>query len=104
VPAQLWRDKWTDFLLSLSQFTNYLLSTTVSSALILQFAGIVSLNFLWSLINAQQLAVHLPLFKVNMPANASYFYSSIISILNFDITRVQDFHAIVFNLEGLYES
>ena len=33
------------------------------------------LSFLWAMINAMQIMVHVPLFSVTFPANAQYFYS-----------------------------
>ena len=36
------------------------------------------------MINVLQIIVHMPLFSINFPANAQYFFSLIIEISNFD--------------------
>jgi len=51
-----------------------------------QLTGLTSgktLKMLWSMINALQLIVHLPLFNVAMPANAMFLFSLIVEIVNF---------------------
>ena len=40
---------------------------------------------LWGMINVMQIIVHMPLLNVFFPANASFFYSLIIEISNFDL-------------------
>ena len=47
-----------------------------------------SLNQLWSLINTQQLIVLMPLFIVNVPANAGSFFKQIMEIAAFDIVEI----------------
>lgn len=37
------------------------------------------------MINGLQMIIYLPLFRVNMPANAKYFYSMIVEIIDFEI-------------------
>ena len=43
------------------------------------------LPFFWAMINCLQLMTHVPLFNVNFPANAAYFYSKMLSASVFDI-------------------
>jgi hypothetical protein len=40
---------------------------------------------LWGMINVMQIIVHMPLLNVFFPTNASFFYSLIIEISNFDL-------------------
>ena len=44
-----------------------------------------SLSQLWSMLNGLQLAVHLPLFNLNFPANANYFIEFVINVATFDL-------------------
>ncbi len=43
-----------------------------------------SLNQLWAMINTQQLMVMMPLFKIEMPANAGIFFKHVMEIAAFD--------------------
>ena len=47
-----------------------------------------SLNQLLTLINTQQLIVLMPLFKINLPANAGLFFKQIMQIAAFDIVEI----------------
>ena len=48
----------------------------------LLFPGTISL--VWSMINAIQLMTHVPLFSINFPANAQYFFAQLLKISVFD--------------------
>jgi len=43
-----------------------------------------SLNQLWAMINTQQMMVMMPLFKIEMPANAGIFFKHVMEIAAFD--------------------
>jgi len=43
------------------------------------------MQFLWGMVNALQLIVYIPLFSINMPSNAKYFYNLIVGFVEFDI-------------------
>ena len=43
-----------------------------------------SLNFLWGMLRAQQILVHLPLFNITFPGNVAFFYSFLLNIAAFD--------------------
>ena len=60
----------------------------------LNFVLSASLNYLWSMIEAQQLIVMLPLFNVTMTALPNTFVTEFISIANFDVIemdQIKDF-------------
>jgi len=44
-----------------------------------------SLQFLWGMINALQIIVHIPLMSIQMPSNLLVFYQLLISVVTFDI-------------------
>ena len=50
-----------------------------------------ALSQVWGLINGLQLFVHLPLFKISMPANAGMLVDNMISIATFDIVDNEKF-------------
>ena len=43
------------------------------------------MNFLWSMINTQQIILMLPLFYLSIPANCSIFFGFLMKIAAFDI-------------------
>jgi len=49
-----------------------------------------SLNQLWAMINTQQLIVMMPLFQIEMPANAGIFFANVMEIASFDFYDVAD--------------
>ena len=51
-----------------------------------------SLQQLWSMINTYQIIVLLPLFNIEMPANAQIFFGFIMEIASFDILPMQKFY------------
>ena len=51
-----------------------------------------SLQQLWSMINTYQIIVLLPLFNIEMPANAQIFFGFIMEIASFDILPMQEFY------------
>ena len=56
----------------------------------INFAFSASLNQLWALINTQQLIVLMPLFKVNIPANAGMFFAKIMQIAAFELVEIEE--------------
>eukprot|EP00347_Sterkiella_histriomuscorum_P004791 403359083 len=55
-----------------------------------------SLQFLWGMINVVQLIVHMPLFKINFPVNAIFFYSLLLDMSQFDILPSGDLESSIF--------
>ena len=47
--------------------------------------------FLWGMINALQIIVHLPMINVRFPANVSMFFSNLLSIANFKVINKENF-------------
>lgn len=58
------------------------------------------MNQLWSMINTQQLIVFMPLFNVQMPANAQTFFNEIFKIAAFDIVEVEPYVNFMLHLNG----
>ena len=48
------------------------------------------LNFLWGMINALQMAVHLPVFSIQFPGLASVLYSSLFEVATFEFIDIKD--------------
>lgn len=59
--------------------------TVVSGNFAFNLVAASSLNYLWSMINAQQIVVLCPLLKVNLPANATMMFNTLLGIASFDI-------------------
>ena len=59
-----------------------------------------SLNQLWSMINTQQLIVMMPLFQIQLPANAGMFFRSVMEIAAFDFYDFTDIIHELFQIEG----
>ena len=49
-----------------------------------------SLSQIWSMINTMQLIVLMPLFKVNIPANADMLFKKIMEISAFELVDLND--------------
>ena len=49
-----------------------------------------SLSQIWSMINTMQLIVLMPLFKVNIPANADMLFKKIMEIAAFELVDLND--------------
>ena len=47
-----------------------------------------TLGFLWGMIHALQIIVHLPMINVRFPANVSMFFSKLLTIANFKVMNV----------------
>ena len=58
-----------------------------------------SLQQLWSMINTQQIIVMMPLFSINLPANAGVFFGFIMQIAAFDILPTDSFYDTYFNID-----
>ena len=53
--------------------------------LVLQLFLSASLNYLWAMINTQQIILMMPLFNLALPANAGIFFGLLMQIASFDI-------------------
>ena len=58
---------------------------------IANFALSASLNSLWSMINAQQLIIIMPLFDAHMPANVGIFFKQIMQVAAFDVIETEEY-------------
>jgi len=67
-------------------------------ALNLLLAG--SLSYIWSMIRAQQIIVHLPLTNIVLPGNAAYFFSFLMNIAAFDIIPTDELFDELFKYEN----
>ena len=72
----------------MKQATNTLMAGNLALNIILS----ASLQQLWSMINTQQIIVLMPLFKIDMPANAQMFFGFIMQLASFNILPMQDFY------------
>eukprot|EP00347_Sterkiella_histriomuscorum_P013544 403364306 len=65
--------------------TSDAVSTIVIGNFVLNLLLATSLQYLWGMINALQLILHMPLFKVNFPSNTNFVFNQIISVSTFDV-------------------
>lgn len=70
---------------ALGQVLSITTTTLAVGSFALNLILAASLNYLWGMINTLQLIAHVPLFKLQFPANAAFMYSFIVMISNFDI-------------------
>lgn len=68
-----------------AQTTQAVSSAVMGSNFLLNLILAASLSQLWSMLNGLQLAVHLPLFNLNFPANANFFIEFVIQVATFDL-------------------
>jgi len=57
------------------------------------------MNQLWSTINTQQIIVMMPLFSVNLPANAGKFFNIVHQVAAFDLIDVGYYYDLAFDEE-----
>lgn len=55
------------------------------------------LQMLWGMINSLQLIVHLPVFSLNFPANASQLLTKLIEVSSFSLLPMDQINNLVFN-------
>jgi hypothetical protein len=72
----------------MKQATNTIMAGNLALNIILS----ASLQQLWSMINTQQIIVLMPLFNIEIPANAQLFYGFIMQLASFNILPMQDFY------------
>jgi len=63
----------------------------ITIVVVLSYAMKLSLNFLWGMINAHQILVHVPILNVRFPGNAMLFYHYLIIIAKFDYIPTDDY-------------
>ena len=63
---------------------------TGSSSLGVTLISTFALNYLWGMINAVQLAVHLPVFSIQFPGIAALFYQAIFKVATFEFINIED--------------
>jgi len=62
-----------------------LLQALFYGSLAVNLVAFTSLQFLWGLINALQLAIHIPILDINLPPNVLVFLQTLFNIINFDL-------------------
>jgi hypothetical protein len=67
-------------------------NTVLATNFVLNIFLSASFQQLWSMINTQQIIVLLPLFDVQMPANAQIFFGFLMELASFNILPIQDFY------------
>ena len=55
-----------------------------------------ALNYLWGMINAMQMAVHLPVFSLQFPGLSQVLYSALFEVAAFEFLDIKDEVADVF--------
>jgi hypothetical protein len=64
----------------------------VTGAFLLNFFLTAALSQLWALINTQQIIVMMPLFNVNLPANAAECFGFIMTLASFNLLPMNIFY------------
>lgn len=60
-----------------------------------------SLNYLWEMINAQQIVILLPLFQIEIPDNVGILFSALMKIASFEaIPTDYIYYTLFFKGEG----
>ena len=70
-------------------FGNFLINLFLSS----------SLQFVWGMINAQQIIVHLPLLDINFPQNAKSLFGTIYSLTTFQLVPSETIIKGIYNFK-----
>ena len=93
VPRQIPSEAEAETLEKAREIMGAAIGGTMASSFAITVIMGASLNQLWSMVNGLQLAVHLPLFSSNFPANASFILTLLIDIATFDMLpeEVTDF-------------
>jgi hypothetical protein len=60
--------------------------------LVLNILMSASLNYLWAMVNTQQIILMLPLFNLSLPGNAGIFFNFMMQIASFDIIPTDLFY------------
>ena len=56
------------------------------------------MGLLWSVINSMQIIVHLPLMKLDLPANVIYLLQALVNVVTFDLMKTEKFHQWLYGL------
>jgi hypothetical protein len=95
----------TIFILEASSLLSSAAATVQSAVTVMMYGSLAvnivmasSLQFLWGMINALQLIVNVPLFTLNMPANASYFFNLLVNIMNFNVIPTSQIESYFYNM------
>ena len=90
----------TGFAVSMAENGESATTTTqavMAGNLVLQLFLSASLNYLWAMINTQQIILMMPLFNLALPANAALFFGFLMQIASFDIIPTDIFYNDVLN-------
>jgi hypothetical protein len=64
------------------------MSVFLAGNIVLNIFLSAGLKFMWKMLDALQLMVHMPMIKVAYPANTLFFFSLVIDLLNFRVVPV----------------
>jgi hypothetical protein len=67
---------------------------------VMNFFLTAGLSQLWSMINTQQIIVMMPLFNLNLPANAGMFFGFIMNLASFNLLPTDRFYNAYFNMKA----
>ena len=73
---------------NLGSATSVFISSGTIASLILNLFLAASLRLVWKMLGAIQLIVHMPMLSIQHPANATFFYSLLIDLVNFKFIDV----------------
>jgi hypothetical protein len=77
-----------------------MVGTSVALGLILSIVLNASLGMLWTLMNALQIIVHIPLINVSFPQNALKISLYFMAVANFDIVPHEMINNMLFNFDS----
>jgi hypothetical protein len=77
----------------------YVVVAVVTYNFVLNFFLQAALSQLWSMVNTQQIIVMMPLFNLNLPANAGIFYAFIMNLASFNFLPTGTFYNKYFDMD-----
>jgi hypothetical protein len=96
IPRQLGNDTTSMALDKYFSKMKYSAYSLVYGSLILNFFLRAALSQILSMINTQQLIVIMPLFDINLPANAALFFGFLTNLASFNMVPTDTFYNYVF--------
>ena len=84
---------------SVSKATDIAGRSFVLTNFLINLAFSCSLNLLWSLVNALQILVHMPLVNIALPINSYIVSKSLANVASFDIVPTQLLYYKIFSFE-----
>jgi hypothetical protein len=96
LPKQLGNDTLSVALEKYVSTIKYSAFSLIYGSLILNFFLRAALSQVLSMINTQQLIVVMPLFDLNLPANAALFFGILTNLASFNMLPTDSFYNFVF--------